>query len=135
MLDTLRKGDTLVVWKLDRLGRSVQNLVDLMNLLQSRGVGFKSLTENMDTTTPGGVLVFNVFAAMAQFERDLIRERTNAGLQAARVRGHKGGRPSKLTERQRTRIRELYQAGSLTVQEIADQYQVSRQTIYSNIKA
>jgi DNA invertase Pin-like site-specific DNA recombinase len=98
LLDVIREGDTLVVWKLDRLGRSVQNLVDLMNLLQSRGVGFRSLTENMDTTTPGGVLVFNVFAAMAQFERDLIRERTNAGLRAARARGHKGGRPSKLTE-------------------------------------
>ncbi|MEK0218860.1 recombinase family protein [Bifidobacterium mongoliense] len=131
LLDTIRKGDTLVVWKLDRLGRSVQNLVDLMNLLQSRGVGFKSLTENMDTTTPGGVLIFNVFAAMAQFERDLIRERTNAGLQAARARGHLGGRPSKLTEKQRARIRELYQSRALTVQEIADQYQVSRQTIYS----
>lgn len=133
MLDTLRKGDTLVVWKLDRLGRSVQNLVDLMNLLQSRGVGFRSLTENMDTTTPGGILVFNVFAAMAQFERDLIRERTNAGLQAARARGRKGGRPSKLTERQRTRIRELYQSRTLTVQEIADQYHVSRKTIYGSL--
>ncbi|MEK0217216.1 recombinase family protein [Bifidobacterium mongoliense] len=135
MLDTLRKGDTLVVWKLDRLGRSVQNLVDLMNLLQEKGVGFKSLTENMDTTTPGGILVFNVFAAMAQFERDLIRERTNAGLRAARARGHKGGRPSKLTEKQRTRIRELYQSRALTVQEIANQYQVSRQTIYSSLNA
>ncbi|MFT8329981.1 recombinase family protein [Bifidobacterium psychraerophilum] len=135
LLDVIRQGDTLIVWKLDRLGRSVQNLVDLMNLLQSRGVGFKSLTENMDTTTPGGVLIFNVFAAMAQFERDLIRERTNAGLQAARARGHVGGRPSKLSEKQRARIRELYQSRALTVQEIADQYQVSRQTIYSNIKA
>ena len=106
-----------------------------MNLLQGRGVGFKSLTENMDTTTPGGILVFNVFAAMAQFERDLIRERTNAGLQAARARGRKGGRPSKLTEQQRERIRELYQGRTLTVQEIADQYHVSRQTIYSVIKA
>ncbi|MDN6805512.1 recombinase family protein [Bifidobacterium mongoliense] len=134
MLDVIRDGDMLVVWKLDRLGRSVQNLVDLMNLLQSRGVGFKSLTENMDTTTPGGVLVFNVFAAMAQFERDLIRERTNAGLQAARARGHKGGRPSKLGDRERARIRELYQSRALTVQEIADQYHVSRKTIYSSIK-
>jgi DNA invertase Pin-like site-specific DNA recombinase len=135
LLDVIRDGDTLVVWKLDRLGRSVQNLVDLMNLLQSRGVGFRSLTENMDTTTPGGVLVFNVFAAMAQFERDLIRERTNAGLRAARARGRKGGRPSKLTERQRARIRELYQSRTLTVQEIADQYQVSRNTIYAAISA
>lgn len=120
LLDVVREGDTLIVWKLDRLGRSV---------------GFKSLTENMDTTTPGGVLIFNVFAAMAQFERDLIRERTNAGLQAARARGHLGGRPSKLSGKQRERIRELYQGRTLTVQEIADQYHVSRQTIYSVIKA
>jgi DNA invertase Pin-like site-specific DNA recombinase len=122
-----------VVWKLDRLGRSVQNLVDLMNLLQEKGVGFKSLTESMDTTTPGGILVFNVFAAMAQFERDLIRERANAGLRAARARGRKGGRPSKLSEKQRARIRELYQSRTLTVQEIADQYQVSRNTIYTSL--
>ncbi|MCH3975515.1 MAG: recombinase family protein [Bifidobacterium tibiigranuli] len=134
LLDTIRDGDTLIVWKLDRLGRSVQNLVDLMNLLQSRGVGFKSLTENMDTTTPGGVLIFNVFAAMAQFERDLIRERTNAGLQAARARGRKGGRPSKLSGKERVRIRELYQSRALTVQEIADKYHVSRKTIYSSLK-
>ncbi|KFI77123.1 recombinase family protein [Bifidobacterium mongoliense] len=135
LLDVIRDGDTLVVWKLDRLGRSVQNLVDLMNLLQSRGVGFRSLTENMDTTTPGGILVFNVFAAMAQFERDLIRERTKRDCGRPWARGRKGGRPSKLTEQQRTRIRELYQSRTLTVQEIADQYHVSRQTIYSVIKA
>ena len=122
------------MWKLDRLGRSVQNLVDLMSLLQSRGVGFRSLTENMDTTTPGGVLIFNVFAAMAQFERDLIRERTNAGLQAARARGHMGGRPSKLNDGERARIRELYQGGTLTVREIAKQYGVARNTIYNSIK-
>ena len=135
LLDVIREGDTLVVWKLDRLGRSGQNLVDLMSLLQSRGVGFRSLTENMDTTTPGGVLIFNVFAAMAQFERDLIRERTNAGLQAARARGHKGGRPAKLNDGDRARIRELYRSRALTVQEIADKYHVSRKTIYSSIKA
>lgn len=135
LLDVIRDGDTLVVWKLDRLGRSVQNLVDLMTLLQSRGVGFRSLTENMDTTTPGGVLIFNVFAAMAQFERDLIRERTNAGLQAARARGHMGGRPSKLNDGERARIRELYQGGTLTVREIAKQYGVARNTIYNTVRA
>ena len=135
MLDVIRDGDTLVVWKLDRLGRSVQNLVDLMNLLQERGVGFRSLTENMDTTTPGGVLVFNVFAAMAQFERDPIRERTNAGLRAARARGHMGGRPSKLSEKDKARIRELYQDGTLSVQEIARQYGVARNTIYNTMRA
>lgn len=97
MLDMLREGDVVAVWKLDRLGRSVQNLTDLMALLQGRGIGFRSLTEQMDTTTPGGVMVFNIFAALAQFERDLIRERTRAGLKAARARGRNGGRPRKLS--------------------------------------
>ncbi|WEV65621.1 recombinase family protein [Bifidobacterium sp. ESL0764] len=130
MLDTLRKGDVVTVWKLDRLGRSVQNLVVLVNLFKQRGVEFRSLTEQMDTTTPGGVLVFNVFAAMAQFERDLIRERTNAGLQAARRRGRKGGRKPKLTSAQAERVRELYDSKAVTVDEIARQYDVGRTTVY-----
>lgn len=91
MLDSLREGDTVVVWKLDRMGRSLQNLVNLMNKFNDMGVGFRSLTENIDATTSGGMLVYNIFAAMAQFERDLIRERTNAGLQAARRRGRRAG--------------------------------------------
>lgn len=134
LLDVVRDGDTVVVWKLDRLGRSVQNLVELMNRFQAMGVGFRSLTEAMDTTTPGGVLVFNVFAAMAQFERDLIRERTNAGLAAARARGRKGGRPPKLTGRQVERIQEMHASGSLTVKEIATQFSVSRTTVYEAIR-
>jgi DNA invertase Pin-like site-specific DNA recombinase len=134
MLDALRESDTVVVWKLDRLGRSVGNLVDLMNRFQRIGVNFRSVTERMDTATPGGVLIFNVFASMAQFERDLIRERTHAGLTAARARGRKGGRPSKLSERDRRRIRELGASRALTIREIADKYQVSRQTIYNTIK-
>src|SRR6266702_2855198 len=92
-LDQLRAGDTLVVWRLDRLGRSLQELINLVNGIHATGAGFKSLTENMDTTTPGGKLVFHFFAALAEFERDIIRERTRAGLQAARARGRKGGRP------------------------------------------
>lgn len=97
MMEALREGDVLVVWKLDRLGRSVQNLVELMNRLHAMGVEFRSLTEGMDTTTPGGTMIFGMFAVMAQFERDLIRERTMAGLQAARARGHRGGRPPSST--------------------------------------
>jgi DNA invertase Pin-like site-specific DNA recombinase len=135
MLDAMRTGDTVVVWKLDRLGRSVQHLVDLMNRFRTEGVGFRSLTENMDTTTPGGVLIFHVFAAMAQFERDLIRERTMAGLNAARARGRKGGRRPKLDARQKKRIRELYDARALTVAEIGKQFGVSRSTVYKALDA
>src|SRR5690348_6581068 len=92
-LDFLRPGDTLVVWRLDRLGRSLQHLIQTLTALDQRGVGFKSLTESIDTTTPGGKLVFHIFGALAEFERDLIRERTQAGLAAARARGRTGGHP------------------------------------------
>ena len=87
----VRRGDTLVTWKLDRLGRSMAHLIETVRLLDARGVGFRSLTEGVDTTTPGGTLVFHLFGALAQFERDLIRERTNAGLKAAEARGPKAG--------------------------------------------
>ena len=134
MLDMLRRGDTVVVWKLDRLGRSVQNLVDLMDRFQKMGVEFRSLTENMDTSTSGGVLIFNIFSALAQFERDLIRERTMAGLKAARARGRKGGRPSKLSDKDIAMIRQLYDSRTVTVQEIADRFDVSRSTIYKALE-
>src|SRR5712692_9841769 len=91
-LHMLREGDTLVVWRLDRLGRTLRNLIDLITKLQKQNIGFKSLTESMDTTTPGGMLIFQVFGALAEFERNLIRERTLAGLEAARARGNMGGR-------------------------------------------
>jgi DNA invertase Pin-like site-specific DNA recombinase len=95
VLDQLRPGDTLVVWKLDRLGRSLRHLVDTTTTtLADRGIGFRSLQESIDTTTPSGKLVFHIFAALAEFERDLIRERTSAGLAAARARGRTGGRPT-----------------------------------------
>src|ERR687884_1313918 len=93
----VRPGDTLVVWKLDRLGRSLKDLITRITELQPRKIGFKSLTENIDTTTSGGKLIFHIFGALAEFERDIIRERTNAGLLAARARGRKGGRPKSLT--------------------------------------
>lgn len=92
-LSHLRAGDTLVVWRLDRLGRSLKHLIDTIQDLEQRGVGFKSLTENIDTTTPGGKLIFHIFGSLAEFERALIVERTQAGLTAARARGRKGGRP------------------------------------------
>lgn len=134
MLDMLRHGDTVVVWKLDRLGRSVQNLVDLMDRFQKMGVEFRSLTENMDTSTSGGVLIFNIFSALAQFERDLIRERTMAGLKAARARGRKGGRPSKLSDKDIAMVRQLYDSRTVTVKEIAARFDVSRSTVYKALE-
>lgn len=133
MLDLLREGDTVVVWKLDRLGRSMQNLVDLMTTFDEKGVQFRSLTEAIDTSTPGGTLVFNIFGSLAQFERDLIRERTRAGLEAARARGRRGGRPAKLDERQITEVRRLYESGSVTVNQIAAMMSVGRSTIYRSL--
>src|SRR5919202_993195 len=100
--ELLRKGDVLVVWRLDRLGRSLRHLIELMGELEQQGIGFRSITEAIDTTSPGGKLVFHIFGALAEFERNLIRERTRAGLDAARARGRKGGRKLKLNERQRT---------------------------------
>ena len=95
-LDYLREGDVLVVWRLDRLGRSLKYLIEVITNLNERGIGFRSLTEQIDTTTSGGKLIFHVFGALAEFERDIIRERTQAGLAAARARGRMGGRPKKL---------------------------------------
>lgn len=126
MLDLLREDDTVVVWKLDRLGRSMQNLVDLMATFDGRGVQFRSLTEAIDTSNPGGTL--------AQFERDLIRERTRAGLAAARARGRKGGRPAKLDEKQVREVRRLYESKSVTVNQIAAMMNVGRSTIYRCVK-
>src|SRR3982750_2556977 len=99
-LSHLRPGDTLVVWRLDRLGRSLRHLIDTVTDLQERGIGFKSLTESIDTTTSGGKLVFHIFGALAEFEREIIRERTKAGLTAARSRGRSGGRRKALTDKQ-----------------------------------
>jgi DNA invertase Pin-like site-specific DNA recombinase len=105
----VRKGDTLVVWRLDRLGRSLPHLITTMTDLENRGIGFKSLTENIDTTTSGGKLIFHIFGALAEFERNLIRERTLAGLTAARARGRIGGRPKALTPQQRKIAQDLYE--------------------------
>lgn len=120
----LRRGETLVVWKLDRLGRSMAHLIETVRGLEARGIGFRSLTEGMHTTTPGGMLVFHVFGALAQFERDLSRERTRAGLKAAEARGHKGGRRSSVTPDKLARARVLIASG-LTVREAARRLKVT----------
>jgi DNA invertase Pin-like site-specific DNA recombinase len=129
-LSHLRSGDTLVVWKLDRLGRSLRHLIDTIQALSNRGIGFKSLQESIDTTTPGGKLVFHVFGALAEFERDLIRERTNAGLKSARARGRKGGRPKSLTDKQLKQARALIKDPSVSIGEICKTLKVGRSTLY-----
>jgi DNA invertase Pin-like site-specific DNA recombinase len=132
-LDHARGGDALVVWRLDRLGRSLRHLVETVADLERRGVGFRSLSESIDTTTPGGKLVFHLFAALAEFERDLIRERTRAGLEAARARGRNGGRPSVLSGDKLRVARELYAAGEHTTAQIAELLGVSRATLYRHL--
>ena len=136
VLSYIRAGDTLVVWRLDRLGRSLEHLIDVVAALAERGVGFKSLTEQIDTTTPGGKLIFHVFGALAEFERDLIRERTQAGLAAARARGRLGGRPKKLTDPKQLELaRSLYAGGQIDVATICRTLGISRATLYRAVKS
>lgn len=135
VLTYLRKGDTLVVWRLDRLGRSLQHLIEVVAALAERGIGFKSLAEQIDTTTPGGKLIFHVFGALAEFERDLIRERTHAGLAAARARGRLGGRPQKLADvKQLDLARTLYAGGATDIDTICATLGISRATLYRYLK-
>lgn len=129
----LRGGDTLVVTKLDRAGRSVRHLVELSAELHERGVGLRVLDQGIDTTTPGGRLFFHMLSAMAEFEHDLIVERVNGGLAAARARGRVGGRRPVLTEAKRKRAQELYDARELTVAEIAKTVGVSETTLYRRL--
>jgi len=130
-LEFLRSGDTLVVWRLDRLGRSLKDLITLMSGLQERGIGFQSLQEQIDTTTSGGKLIFHMFGALAEFERDLIRERTRAGLAAARARGRKGGRKKKLDSPQKVAMaKSLYADKTHSIAEICSTLRISRATLY-----
>lgn len=130
-----RPGDTLVVWRLDRLGRSLPHLIATVTDLRERGIGFRSLTEQIDTTTPGGKLIFHVFGALAEFERDLIQERTHAGLAAARARGRVGGRPRKLTQNQVAMARALYDGGQTDIATICQTLGISRATLYRALKS
>ncbi|MBU2788349.1 recombinase family protein [Acidithiobacillus sp. VAN18-1] len=132
-LKALRAGDTLVVWRLDRLGRSLQDLVRIVGELESRGIGFESLTERIEASSTTGKLVFHLFAALAEFERNLIRERTFAGLKAARARGRKGGRPPKLDARQVREIRALLKDPHVRVIDVAKRYKISRATLYKHV--
>ncbi len=128
-LKYLRQGDTLVVWKLDRLGRTVKGLVDLVESLQEKGIQFRSLTDGIDTSTSAGRFFFHVMAALAQMERELIRERTNAGLKAARARGRLGGRKPKMDDSKVKSAKHLLDSG-VPAREVANNLGVSRATLY-----
>ena len=134
MIDHLRPGDVVVVWRLDRLGRSLKNLIALVEDLAGKGVGFRSLSESIDTTTANGKLFFSIMGALAEFERDLIRERTMAGLAAARARRRVGGRPPTMTPEKVKVARQMYASREHTVEAIAQTLGVSRKTIYRHLE-
>ncbi|MBK8903104.1 MAG: recombinase family protein [Anaerolineaceae bacterium] len=133
-LDFLREGDSLVVWRLDRLGRSLKHLIEVITLLEERKIGFSSLQESIDTTTSGGKLIFHIFGALAEFERNLIRERTKAGLAAARARGRKGGRPRVFDDKKIKLARNLYDSQKHPISEICETLEVSKSTLYNYLK-
>jgi DNA invertase Pin-like site-specific DNA recombinase len=134
-LTHLREGDTLVVWRLDRLGRSLSHLIETITSLKEQNIAFRSITENINTETPTGQLVFHIFGALSEFERNLIRERTIAGLEAARARGRLGGRPKlKATSSKVTMAKKLYSDKTNEVQEICKTLHISRATLYRYIK-
>ncbi len=122
------------MWRLDWLGRSLRHLIDTVSDLQEKGIGLKSLQENIDTTTSGGKLVFHIFGALAEFEREIIKERTQAGLQSARARGRQGGRPKALTEKQVQMLRELAANKDRSVEEICQTLGISRMTFYRYVR-
>jgi len=132
-LTFMRNGDVLVVWRLDRLGRSLKHLIENVNQLGGKGIGFRSLQESIDTTTSGGKLIFHMFGALAEFERDVIRERTQAGLQAARARGRQGGRPRVLEGKKLALARSMYEDMNQPPKDICETLGISRSTLYRNV--
>lgn len=131
--ELLREGDTLIVWRLDRMSRSLKHLIEWVNELRKIGVGFQSLHESIDTTNSTGQLIFHMFGALAEFERNLIRERTKAGLEAARARGRQGGRPKKLSINKRTLAVDLYKGKKHSLKEICQTLEISKPTLYKYI--
>lgn len=135
VLDFMRAGDNLVVWKLDRLARSTRQLLETVEALELRGIGLKILTQNIDTTNAGGRLIFTVFSAIAEFEREIIRERTRAGLDAARSRGRTGGRPRALSDKDLKEARVLLTDPEITVEDVARRLGVGPSTLYRYLPA
>jgi len=134
LLKAVRKGDVVIVWRLDRLGRSLQDLLDIAGVLESKKAGVTSLTEKIDTTSSGGKLIFQVFGALSEFERNIIRERTHAGLAAARARGRTGGRPKALNTQQRKLLVKLYKSGEHSVADICSLLNISKPTLYKYLE-
>jgi DNA invertase Pin-like site-specific DNA recombinase len=137
MIDQLREGDVIVTWKLDRLGRSLRDLINLVNEIDEKGAGLKSLNDAIDTTTPQGKLTFHLFASLAEFERDIIRERTKAGLEAARARGRKGGRPKGLSKEAKDKAiiaETLYKQDEMTITQICRHLDIARSTFYKYLR-
>lgn len=135
VLQYARSGDTIVVWRLDRLSRSLKDLIEMVTLLESKGIGLRSLQEVIDTSSSSGKLIFHIFGALAEFERNLIRERTQAGLQAARARGRKGGRPKALNKDKQALAVKLYDEKKHTIDQICEMMGVSKPTLYKYIQA
>ncbi len=134
MLDFVRPQDTVVVYRLDRLGRSLQNLIVVVNSLATKGVSLCSLHENLDTSTAGGKLIFHIFGALSQFERELIRERTQSGLEAARLRGRVGGRPVKLDKNEEVLVKKLYSTNEFSSADLCEKFGISKATFYRYLK-
>lgn len=133
-LKSLRAGDTLIVWRLDRLGRSLSDLVNIVTELEAMKVGFESINDKIDTTTPSGNFIFHLFGALAEYERKIISERTKAGINAARARGRLGGRPVKLSKEQLAMAKSLIEANQSSIESIAKQFHVSRATLYRRLE-
>jgi DNA invertase Pin-like site-specific DNA recombinase len=132
--EILRKDDTLVVWRLDRLGRTLKNLIEWINQLDEQKIGFKSLQESIDTTSSSGKLIFHIFGALSEFERNLIRERTRAGIEAARSRGRQGGRPKKLNKDKRQLAIDLYKGKKHSLRQICEMTGISKPTLYKYVR-
>ncbi len=132
-IDYMREGDTFVVWRLDRLARSLKQLIETVNSLAQRGIGLRSLTESIDTSTSGGKLILHTFGVLAEFERSVIRERTSAGLQAARDRGRLGGRPASLSGRDLAAAKAMLADPDITVGEVARRFKVALSTLYRHL--
>ena len=124
----------MVVWRLDRLGRTLKHLIEWINELEEQGIGFKSLQESIDTTTSSGKLIFHIFGALSEFERNLIRERTRAGLESSRSRGRQGGRPKKLSQEKQQMAQNLYKSKQYSINQICEMVGVSKTTLYRYLK-
>ena len=134
MLDYMRKDDVVIVFRLDRLGRSLKDLIDIINIFKDKGVHFKSISENIDTATSTGNLIFHITGAFAEFERNIIRERVNTGLETARARGRKGGRPTLITSEKIQMAKLLYNDKTLNIQDILKQLNVKKSLFYKMLK-